>query len=76
MVTNHIGPDAVIHGTVIQTSGGTTVPGARRTVVNSISGARIAGLVIQAGAVNGLDLGDEDTAESTAPGTGQDPQTR
>ncbi|MFE3875447.1 hypothetical protein ACFXPX_13725 [Kitasatospora sp. NPDC059146] len=78
MITNHIGPGAVIHGTVIQTAGGTTVLGAHGDVVNSISSAaRIGGLVIQAGDVNGLVFGaDEDAVADALPGSGQDPQAR
>ncbi|MGW7582761.1 hypothetical protein ACWGKU_29430 [Kitasatospora sp. NPDC054768] len=72
MVTNHIGPDAVIRGLVIQTSTDTTVRGARGAVVNSVTGnARISGTVIQAGVLNNLDLRDD---ENAAPGTG--PQAR
>ncbi|MFF2549216.1 hypothetical protein ACFVUY_42575 [Kitasatospora sp. NPDC058063] len=74
VIANRIGPDAVIHGTVIQAPGGTALPGDLGTVVNSITGAQVAGLVLQAGVLNNLVLDDE--TAPVGPGTGRGPQAR
>ncbi|WP_049661064.1 hypothetical protein [Kitasatospora sp. MY 5-36] len=71
VITNHIS-GAVIHGTVIQAPGGSALSGDLGAVANGITGAQVAGLVLQAGALDNLSLGDDENA----PGAGQGPQAR